>query len=219
MSTKTIPYTPYKVKDISLAEWGRKEINLAEAEMPALMALRKKYVDEQPLNGAKVIGCIHMTVQTAVLIETLTELGAEVRWSSCNIFSTQDHAAAAVAVGPDPVLRRRNRKSTITIHFDQTVGESSELRARILEPIEAIVPRRIAAGEEVVVRGHDVIALRLGGLVTAVTLGLDERPDILVEADGLGRLAFLHGRRRGDRGKVEQGRGCDGKERGDGAPA
>ncbi|MEM7099176.1 MAG: adenosylhomocysteinase [Pseudomonadota bacterium] len=96
--------TDYKVADIGLAEFGRKEIRLAEAEMPALMALRKKYVDQQPLAGAKVIGCIHMTVQTAVLIETLTALGAEVRWSSCNIFSTQDHAAAAMAAADIPVF-------------------------------------------------------------------------------------------------------------------
>src|SRR6187399_3620888 len=86
-----------KVKDISLAEWGRKEIRLAEAEMPGLMAIRKEYGPKQPLKGARVAGCLHMTIQTAVLIETLIELGAEVRWSSCNIFSTQDHAAAAIA--------------------------------------------------------------------------------------------------------------------------
>jgi adenosylhomocysteinase len=95
--------TDYKVADISLAEFGRKEINLAEAEMPALMSLRKKYHDAQPLAGARIIGCIHMTIQTAVLIETLVDLGAEVRWSSCNIFSTQDHAAAAMAAAGIPV--------------------------------------------------------------------------------------------------------------------
>ncbi|MFM8354482.1 MAG: adenosylhomocysteinase [Gammaproteobacteria bacterium] len=94
----------YRVADISLAEFGRKEIRLAEAEMPALMALRRKYAAEQPLAGARIIGCIHMTVQTAVLIETLCALGAEVRWSSCNIFSTQDHAAAAVAAVGIPVF-------------------------------------------------------------------------------------------------------------------
>ncbi len=88
---------PYKVKDISLAEWGRKEIKLAEAEMPGLMAIRAEYGPKKPLKGARVAGCLHMTIQTAVLIETLVELGAEVRWSSCNIFSTQDHAAAAIA--------------------------------------------------------------------------------------------------------------------------
>ena len=90
-------YVPYKVKDISLAEWGRKEIQLAEAEMPGLMEIRKEYGPSKPLAGARVAGCLHMTIQTAVLIETLVELGAEVTWSSCNIFSTQDHAAAAIA--------------------------------------------------------------------------------------------------------------------------
>ena len=88
---------PYKVKDISLADWGRKEIQLAEAEMPGLMALREEYAEEQPLAGARIAGCLHMTIQTAVLIETLVALGADVTWSSCNIFSTQDHAAAAIA--------------------------------------------------------------------------------------------------------------------------
>lgn len=90
-------YTPFKVKDINLAEWGRKEIGLAEAEMPGLMALRQEYGASKPLKGARIAGCLHMTIQTAVLIETLIELGAEVTWSSCNIFSTQDHAAAAIA--------------------------------------------------------------------------------------------------------------------------
>jgi adenosylhomocysteinase len=94
---------PYKVKDISLAEWGRKEITLAEAEMPGLMAIRKEYGPTQPLKGSRIAGCLHMTVQTAVLIETLKELGAEVTWSSCNIFSTQDHAAAAIADTGVPV--------------------------------------------------------------------------------------------------------------------
>src|SRR4026209_2460337 len=88
---------PYKVADIKLAEWGRKEIRLAEAEMPGLMSLRKEYGPSQPLKGARIAGCLHMTIQTAVLIETLVALGAEVKWSSCNIFSTQDHAAAAIA--------------------------------------------------------------------------------------------------------------------------
>ncbi|MEE9450731.1 MAG: adenosylhomocysteinase [Ignavibacteriaceae bacterium] len=94
---------PYKVKDISLADWGRKEIKLAEAEMPGLMSLRKMYKDEKPLKGARIAGCLHMTIQTAVLIETLIELGAEVNWSSCNIFSTQDHAAAAIAKEGIPI--------------------------------------------------------------------------------------------------------------------
>ena len=97
-------FTDYKVADMSLASWGRKEIEIAEGEMPALMALRRKYKASKPLADAKIIGCIHMTIQTAVLIETLVELGAEVRWSSCNIFSTQDHAAAAIAARGIPVF-------------------------------------------------------------------------------------------------------------------
>ena len=104
METKTASrYVPYKVKDISLAAWGRKEIELAEAEMPGLMALREEYATAQPLKGARIAGCLHMTIQTAVLIETLVALGAEVTWSSCNMFSTQDHAAAAIAAAGIPV--------------------------------------------------------------------------------------------------------------------
>ena len=104
METKTeATYVPYKVKDISLADWGRKEIRLAEAEMPGLMALREEYGESKPLAGARIAGCLHMTIQTAVLIETLVALGADVTWSSCNIFSTQDHAAAAIAAAGIPV--------------------------------------------------------------------------------------------------------------------
>src|SRR5271156_3222023 len=99
--TATLTETDFKVADLSLAEFGRKEITLAEHEMPGLMSIRREYAAAQPLKGARITGSLHMTIQTAVLIETLTSLGAEVRWCSCNIFSTQDHAAAAVAVGPD----------------------------------------------------------------------------------------------------------------------
>ena len=102
MKEKTT-FLPYKVKDISLADWGRKEIELAEAEMPGLMSLREEYAEEQPLAGARIAGCLHMTIQTAVLIETLVALGADVTWSSCNIFSTQDHAAAAISAAGIPV--------------------------------------------------------------------------------------------------------------------
>jgi len=98
MSNSTIDNNDYKVADINLADFGRKEIELAESEMPALMALRNKYSAQKPLKGANILGCIHMTIQTAVLMETLVELGAEIRWSSCNIFSTQDHAAAAMVL-------------------------------------------------------------------------------------------------------------------------
>ncbi len=100
---KDLKLEKFKVKDLSLAEWGRKEIRLAEAEMPGLMAIREEYKDSKPLKGARIAGCLHMTIQTAVLIETLIELGAEVKWSSCNIFSTQDHAAAAIAAAGIPV--------------------------------------------------------------------------------------------------------------------
>ena len=104
MNTTNVEKLPYKVKDISLAEWGRKEIRLAEAEMPGLMAIREEYGNSKPLAGARIAGCLHMTIQTAVLIETLVHLGAEVSWSSCNIFSTQDQAAAAIAAAGVPVF-------------------------------------------------------------------------------------------------------------------
>lgn len=104
MNTTNVEKLPYKVKDISLADWGRKEIKLAEAEMPGLMAIREEYGDSKPLAGARIAGCLHMTIQTAVLIETLVHLGAEVSWSSCNIFSTQDQAAAAIAATGVPVF-------------------------------------------------------------------------------------------------------------------
>ena len=103
VKTKKVEKFPYKVKDISLSDWGRKEISLAEAEMPGLMSIRQEYASTKPLEGARIAGCLHMTIQTAVLIETLVELGAEVTWSSCNIFSTQDHAAAAIAAIGVPV--------------------------------------------------------------------------------------------------------------------
>ena len=110
MIDKKIAYHPYLVKDISLAEWGRKEIKLAEAEMPGLMSLRKEFGNSKPLKGARIAGCLHMTIQTAVLIETLVELGAEVTWSSCNIFSTQDHAASAIAASGIPVYAWKGMK-------------------------------------------------------------------------------------------------------------
>ena len=120
MATATLPKAsasttasklPYKVKDMSLAEWGRKEIEIAENEMPGLMALRDKYAATQPLKGARIAGCLHMTIQTAVLIETLTALGADVTWSSCNIFTTQDHAAAAIAATGVPVYAWKGRSN------------------------------------------------------------------------------------------------------------
>jgi len=111
----------FKVKDISLSDWGRKEITLAEAEMPGLMSLRKEYGDSQPLKGARIAGCLHMTIQTAVLIETLTHLGAEVTWSSCNIFSTQDHAAAAIAKADIPVFAWKGMND---VEFDWCIEQT-----------------------------------------------------------------------------------------------
>ena len=136
MATKTTTYVPYKVKDISLADWGRKEIELAEAEMPGLMALREEYGAEQPLKGARIAGCLHMTIQTAVLIETLTALGADVTWSSCNIFSTQDHAAAAIAAAGIPVYAWKGmNEEEFNWCIEQTIffGEDREQLNMILD--------------------------------------------------------------------------------------
>ena len=129
-------YVKYKVKDISLAEWGRKEINLAEAEMPGLMALRKEFGKQKPLKGARIAGCLHMTIQTAVLIETLVEMGAEVTWSSCNIFSTQDHAAAAIAAAGISVYAWKGmNEEEFDWCIEQTVffGENKEPLNMILD--------------------------------------------------------------------------------------
>src|ERR1700687_5725590 len=113
----------YLVKDLGLAEWGRKEIRIAETEMPGLMAIRQEYAAEQPLRGARIAGSLHMTIQTAVLIETLNALGAQVRWASCNIYSTQDHAAAAIAAGGTPVFAVKG----------ETLGEYWDYTHRIFE--------------------------------------------------------------------------------------
>jgi adenosylhomocysteinase len=121
-------FNDYKIADISLAAWGRKEIDIAEGEMPALMALRRKYRDAKPLADARIMGCIHMTIQTAVLIETLVDLGAEVRWSSCNIFSTQDHAAAAIAAAGIPVFAWKGETEEEFLWcIDQTILENGEV--------------------------------------------------------------------------------------------
>ena len=123
----------YKVKDISLADWGRKEIAIAETEMPGLMALRQEFGEAQPLKGARIVGCLHMTIQTAVLIETLTALGAEVRWSSCNIFSTQDQAAAAIAVTGVPVFAWKGETEEEYLWcIDQTIEGPDGWRPNIL---------------------------------------------------------------------------------------
>ncbi len=115
MSTELFSTLPYKVADITLADFGRKEIDLAEKEMPGLMALREKYGESKPLKGARIMGSLHMTIQTAVLIETLVALGAEVRWCSCNIYSTQDHAAAAIAAAGVPVFAWKGESIALTL--------------------------------------------------------------------------------------------------------
>ena len=123
----------FKVKDISQADFGRKEISIAETEMPGLMALRKEYKGKQPLKGAKIVGCLHMTIQTAVLIETLVELGAEVRWSSCNIFSTQDHAAAAIAAKGIPVFAWKGEtEEEYEWCLDQTINGNKDWKPNMI---------------------------------------------------------------------------------------
>ena len=123
----------FKVKDISLAEFGRKEISIAESEMPGLMALREEYSGKTPLKGARILGCLHMTIQTAVLIETLVELGAEVRWSSCNIFSTQDHAAAAIAKAGIPVFAWKGETEEEAVWcIRQTIEGKKDWKANML---------------------------------------------------------------------------------------
>src|SRR5579885_193817 len=119
MGTATLNKTDFKVADLSLADWGRKEIEIAEHEMPGLMAIRRKYAKEKPLKGVRITGSLHMTIQTAVLIETLVELGASVRWASCNIFSTQDHAAAAIAAAGIPVFAVKGE--TLEEYWDYTL--------------------------------------------------------------------------------------------------
>jgi adenosylhomocysteinase len=129
-------YPKFKVRDLSLAEWGRKEITLAEAEMPGLMALRAEFGKTKPLKGARVAGCLHMTIQTAVLIETLVDLGAEVTWSSCNIFSTQDHAAAAIAAAGIPVYAWKGQtEEEFNWCIEQTIffGDKSRPLTMILD--------------------------------------------------------------------------------------
>ncbi|MDB6085253.1 MAG: adenosylhomocysteinase, partial [Gammaproteobacteria bacterium] len=118
MNAAVKAHADFLVKDMSLADWGRKEIRIAETEMPGLMAIRREYAAQQPLRGARITGSLHMTIQTAVLIETLNALGAQVRWASCNIYSTQDHAAAAIAAGGTPVFAVKGE--SLTEYWDYT---------------------------------------------------------------------------------------------------
>ena len=168
METKTSQRLPYKVKDIALAEWGRKEILLAEKEMPGLMALRKEFGEQQPLKGARIAGCLHMTIQTAVLIETLVALGAEVTWSSCNIFSTQDHAAAAIAAAGIPVYAWKGMNEEEfdwcieqTLHFgadqkplNMILDDGGDLTNMVLDRFPALVAGIRGLSEETTTGVH-----------------------------------------------------------------
>ena len=168
METKTSQRLPYKVKDIALAEWGRKEILLAEKEMPGLMALRKEFGEQQPLKGARIAGCLHMTIQTAVLIETLVALGAEVTWSSCNIFSTQDHAAAAIAAAGIPVYAWKGMNEEEfdwcieqTLHFgadqkplNMILDDGGDLTNMVLDRFPALVAEIRGLSEETTTGVH-----------------------------------------------------------------
>jgi len=167
-----VKFTDYKVADIELAKFGRKEILLAEAEMPGLMSLRKKYGDEKPLKGARISGCIHMTIQTAVLIETLVELGAEIKWSSCNIYSTQDHAAAAIAIAGYPVYAWKGETEEEywwcvkqTLDFGNGLGpnilldDGGDLTQIILEKYTHLIPEIKGVSEETTTGVHRLYQL------------------------------------------------------------
>ncbi|HPI80848.1 MAG TPA: adenosylhomocysteinase, partial [Cyclobacteriaceae bacterium] len=161
----------FKVKDINLADWGRKEIELAEAEMPGLMAIREEYGPKQPLKGARIAGCLHMTIQTAVLIETLTALGAEVTWSSCNIFSTQDHAAAAIAKAGIPVFAWKGMNEQEfdwcieqTLHafesgqpLNMILDDGGDLTNMVLDRFPELVPAIKGISEETTTGVHRLI--------------------------------------------------------------
>src|SRR5690554_1960053 len=178
----------YKVADISLAEWGRKEIAIAESEMPALMAIRRKYAASKPLAGARIIGCIHMTIQTAVLIETLIELGAEVRWSSCNIFSTQDHAAVAMAAAGVPVFAWKGEteeefnwciEQTITGWGDQgfnlILDDGGDLTNMMHEPRFAEIMKKIMGlSEETTTGVHNLLQLQKEGKLKVPAINVND---------------------------------------------
>ncbi|MBZ0247433.1 MAG: adenosylhomocysteinase, partial [Cyclobacteriaceae bacterium] len=161
----------FKVKDINLADWGRKEMQLAEAEMPGLMSIREEYGPKQPLKGARIAGCLHMTIQTAVLIETLTALGAEVTWSSCNIFSTQDHAAAAIAKAGIPVFAWKGMNEQEfdwcieqTLHafeggqpLNMILDDGGDLTNMVLDRFPELVPGIKGISEETTTGVHRLI--------------------------------------------------------------
>lgn len=185
MATKTIPF---KVKDISLADWGRKEIQLAEAEMPGLMALREQYKEEKPLAGSRIAGCLHMTIQTAVLIETLVELGADVTWSSCNIFSTQDHAAAAIAAAGIPVYAWKGMneeefdwciEQTLFFGEDQKplnmiLDDGGDLTNMVLDRYPELVPGIKGLSEETTTGVHRLYERMKNGTLTLPAINVND---------------------------------------------
>lgn len=177
----------YKVKDISLAQWGRKEINLAEKEMPGLMSLRREYGKTKPLRGARIAGCLHMTIQTAVLIETLIELGAEVRWSSCNIFSTQDHAAAAIAKTGVPVFAWKGESEDEywwcvdqTLKFaggkgpNMVLDDGGDLTMRIYEKHPKLVADLKGISEETTTGVHQLYRMFKSGVLKTPTINVND---------------------------------------------
>jgi adenosylhomocysteinase len=188
MGVKTIPYVAYKVKDISLADWGRKEIELAEAEMPGLMSLREEYKNEQPLKGARIAGCLHMTIQTAVLIETLIDLGAEVTWSSCNIFSTQDQAAAAIAAAGIPVYAWKGMNEEEfdwcieqTLFFGEErkplnmiLDDGGDLTNMVLDRYPELVPGIKGISEETTTGVHRLYDRMKGGTLPLPVINLND---------------------------------------------
>ncbi|OOR87649.1 adenosylhomocysteinase [Moraxella caviae] len=181
-------FTDYKVADITLADFGRKEIKLAEAEMPALMGLRKRYQDAQPLAGAKIVGCIHMTIQTAVLIETLVALGAEVRWTSCNIFSTQDHAAAAIAAAGIPVfawkgeteeeyvwcLEQQIHKDGALWDANLILDDGGDLTALIHDKYPQMLERIHGISEETTTGVHRLIEMLANGTLKVPAINVND---------------------------------------------
>jgi len=194
MATATVPQKAqpkaapaYKVKDLSLAEWGRKEIELAENEMPGLMALRKKYGPTQPLKGARIAGCLHMTIQTAVLIETLTALGAEVTWSSCNIFSTQDQAAAAIAVTGVPVYAWKGMTNEEfdwcieqTLYFpdgqplNMILDDGGDLTAMVHDKYPELLPGIRGISEETTTGVHRLIQMHERGELKIPSINVND---------------------------------------------
>lgn len=188
MRTKTSTYIPYKVKDISLSDWGRREIELAEAEMPGLMSLREEYKDEQPLKGARIAGCLHMTIQTAVLIETLIALGADVTWSSCNIFSTQDHAAAAIAKAGIPVYAWKGMSEEEfdwcieqTLFFGEErqplnmiLDDGGDLTNMVLDKYPELVPNIKGISEETTTGVHRLYDRMKGGTLPLPVINVND---------------------------------------------